>query len=392
MENNISYKTNIITHTYINTTVHKPKGIIISLLNICSLFNKTLSLLNFIEKNDINIMALNETWLSDHITNASLFIPNYKFFRVDRPSRGGGIMFLLHNRFQGYIESSLLTSHIELLHISIDLKCSLPINLITLYRPPSSNLGSFYQSLRTFLNNIDYIGLPLILLGDINVNMLIKNSKSKEFTALINDYSLQLMNNKSTYITMHSSTLLDVIVCNKKANQYINNITTEIVGFSDHNAITFGYKKPKPLKHPPRLIYQYNLTYANEIHFLNNLQEINIDTIFADIDINNITETYMTKFNNCLDKIPHREVKISGNQHRWINLHFIQMCTYRDNLFKLAKTHKNISLLAMAKQLRNKCNAYAKSLKCTYFSNYFTINGNNPKKMLEVGQLLSNRH
>ena len=109
-------------------------GIMFAHLNICSLLPKCLSLYTMLMQNNIDILSLNETWLQSLITNGCLFLDGYHIFRLDRQSHGGGVAILVANQYTACIENTLLEPHIELLHISLELPSTKPINIISIYR------------------------------------------------------------------------------------------------------------------------------------------------------------------------------------------------------------------------------------------------------------------
>ena len=88
-------KHNHHSYTHIPNSKTMARGMRVALLNICSLFHKTLSLFNFLTINKVDVMAINETWLNSSIYNASLMLPGYAIFRLDRPTHGGGVLILV---------------------------------------------------------------------------------------------------------------------------------------------------------------------------------------------------------------------------------------------------------------------------------------------------------
>ena len=118
-------------------------------------------------------MCLNETWLKSHIQNHELCFNQFKLHRLDRQhKRGGGLLVLCPHAFCSEISNSIMSEHLELLHISIQKNLNAaPCQLILLYRPPNANQEMFRDTLFNFLNNIEFDKYPLLLLGDFNINM-----------------------------------------------------------------------------------------------------------------------------------------------------------------------------------------------------------------------------
>jgi len=177
-----------------------------------------------------------------------LLFDGYTISRLDRISRGGGILILTKNKYKITIENTHLSESIELLHISCEVKESHPLQIITVYRPPHSSIGGFIDSLTNYLNNIDYATTPMILMGDINIDMNSNSTAQRDFVRLLNLYNLTVKNKKTTRIGKNSSTLIDLVITNSLASNYITDISTNTCHFSDHNQVTFAYKKNLPKK------------------------------------------------------------------------------------------------------------------------------------------------
>ena len=117
----------------------------------------------------IPIVALTETWLKPHITDAQVEIPNYTSFRSDRCARqGGGVMLYMHNKLPvsnvKTYDDNICQALICLCEISKMIVC-------VLYRPPRCPEGSFVSCLGFITDYIDSVGdeYELSLLGDFNV-------------------------------------------------------------------------------------------------------------------------------------------------------------------------------------------------------------------------------
>ena len=261
-------------------------------------------------------MSINETWLKPCLSNSSLHLPGYNILRLDRPitTKGGGVAFLVANHINCHIENSIMCHSIELLHISINLPASLPISVITIYRPPSQDVYIFFQTLRSLLNNISYMSIPLIILGDININVLKRDSVCKEFRALIADYSLHIVNKQATHVTSHSASQIDLLICNGKALSFVNNISTEFIGFSDHHALVFGYKKPVPKKGTPKIINQMQFTSTSACAFIYELSNVNT-SLLCDMhsDVTSSLDNYMSQFNKLM--VTHFKSKKNKNKY-----------------------------------------------------------------------------
>ena len=88
---------------------------------------------SFIYSNNFDIVAITETWLSDHIYTNEIIHSGYTVIRKDRDGRGGGVLLALKDCFK----FTQLPSPNELEIISAEVGSSFTICLI--YRPPNSS-------------------------------------------------------------------------------------------------------------------------------------------------------------------------------------------------------------------------------------------------------------
>jgi exonuclease III len=215
---------NALTSKRDNINKNKNKTIKICHLNINRLSAKTADINLLLSSYNISILCLTETWLSLNLPTTALFLsPLYNTVRFDRPNVGGGVLVLINKSFIYEVENTLLSPNVELVHVSVKWKYVKTIHVITVYRPPSSNIDEFMKELGTFLNNIDYMSIRILILGDFNINLLDKqNSNTKKFTSFLKSYHMSLCNtNSPTRVTFSSATQIDLNICNATLLPYI---------------------------------------------------------------------------------------------------------------------------------------------------------------------------
>lgn len=96
--NNKNVNNNIAANPY-KTIASYGTGIVIGQLNICSL-SEHFDDLNYILNSDsFDVFGLNETFLSDEISDINISVENYYLYRKDRKSGSrGGVAFYVHNQ------------------------------------------------------------------------------------------------------------------------------------------------------------------------------------------------------------------------------------------------------------------------------------------------------
>ena len=156
------------------------KGIIFGHLNINRIYNKIPDINYLLNKLDIDIFSICETWLTDTIKNSELFIDSkFNIFRLDRSFKcGGGLLVLVNKKIEAEVQNSLILPEIELLHLTLNIKCSKSIDIVNVHRPPGSSFSIFIDLLSNFLRNVNYHDPYFLILGDMNINILNKASRA----------------------------------------------------------------------------------------------------------------------------------------------------------------------------------------------------------------------
>ena len=116
--------------------------------NINSVRNKFYDIFPLFVKYDIDIIGVAETKLDNSFASMQFGVANYKLYRQDRNSKGGGVMLYVKDS----IPHRLLKEHsgvymgIDYLTVEISVK-SIKWNLVYIYRPPSVKVKVFCEFL-----------------------------------------------------------------------------------------------------------------------------------------------------------------------------------------------------------------------------------------------------
>ena len=201
-------------------------------INIRSLRNKIHEIHTILSTHDIHVLSINETWLDDSISDATLQIPGYILYRHDRTSRGGGVCF--------YVETTnfyvlVLPRHTdaEMLMLLIDLPTGTrpaeKIIACSVYRPPGS-VVSYWENICTELDSLDS-RYNIIVLGDLNVDTLTPSTNLRHLSSLCSEF--HIVNAVHVPTRFPSSTALDVALCSHDLPRQSTQVIP-IDGISDH--------------------------------------------------------------------------------------------------------------------------------------------------------------
>lgn len=163
---------------------------------------------------DIHVACLQETFLGD---NSKVFVPNYKIYRRDRPTHGGGVAILVRSN----IRHTLLKPHNTSIEtVSVQL-CTTGGNLIV----TSAYSPHFTPAFATDLETLTEATVESIIIGDFNAkhtawNCSTNNRAGKQLHDFINSSVYTLINTDTpTHIphSGHSPSIIDIAITNSTA-------------------------------------------------------------------------------------------------------------------------------------------------------------------------------
>ena len=134
--------------------------------NACSLFNKLGEVKCIVNSSDIDIIFITETHFCTEYFDAELAIPNYRIFRNERDTHGGGSCIYVHMRYNAQILETF--SLRDSLGVKVFLNSG-DVNIVCLYRSPSSteehDIAVSSELHKLPISDIDQV----ILVGDFNL-------------------------------------------------------------------------------------------------------------------------------------------------------------------------------------------------------------------------------
>ena len=214
------------------------EGLCILNFNIRSFRANIDSFLTYVQQLKIipDIIVLTETWFSE---NQIDFIPGYKQYNCCRKDRIGGgvsIFFRADLKLKSTLMDSNITENAETLTVNLRLNSGLVINIVGIYRPPSSRcysgfLSEIEQKLESLPRNENNV-----FIGDFNVDLLSRTNFSLELSEMMKSYYFWQMITVPTHESNQGNgTLIDHIWCN-----IFNNCESGVfhAGITDHD-ITF---------------------------------------------------------------------------------------------------------------------------------------------------------
>jgi hypothetical protein len=216
----------------------KNKKIVVLHQNICSLTPKTteLEVLLCSELKPVNVICLTEHWQSELKLNC-INITDFKlvsaFGRSSSEHGGSGI----------YVKNGLETKEISCVAGISEKKIfamsliELPANkllIVCIHRSPMEEFDKFLSKLEMVIERLLKKGKILSLCGDWNIDFLSDNGNLNDLKDLLLSYNLIDTLQSPTQITKSTSTLIDVMIINRK--YCMEPVTAVDLGLSDHHA------------------------------------------------------------------------------------------------------------------------------------------------------------
>ena len=157
---------------------------------------------------------------------------------------------------------SVVAAHIESLFIEVK---SGNVNiLLGVYRPPTGNCDSFFESIHSIFNSIDvHKYKEIVLCGDFNFDLLnMEDPQIQLFSTTLHSYSLYPLISKPTRIVANSATLIDNIFITSPVNFIAGSLITTL---SDHYSVFMIHKDLLATSdHPSQISYSFRkINHAN---------------------------------------------------------------------------------------------------------------------------------
>ena len=244
-------------------------GVILAHLNINGLLSKFdwIGLLLRLRLPDI--LCLSETKIDESVTDATLSVSGYEFFRNDRDRQGGGLCMYISSCLPCKRVSAPSFPGLERLLVSVQFMPGVSSVVGALYRPPSGNVTTtFTEALTSCMDYLysQFSASDVTLLGDLNVDFLSLSSSVFDGLEL-----LQLKNlvTSATRVTSTSISLLDVILATTPS-LYGPSASLDSSSISDHNLVCVTRLVPRNIKTPVRFSRRKRSS-SSEDDFVENL-------------------------------------------------------------------------------------------------------------------------
>ena len=303
---------------------------------------------------NFHAILISETWLTPSLPSSLIQLDGFTFLRNDRLNkRGGGT--------GAYIRSDL---NPKIVHFSNNEKLNIPemlfIELIlsfkkcllcVIYQPPKVKniieIESSLQNIRPFYENI-------ILMGDLNINILDKDSRyTEQLITAFQACDMTILPLEPTHHTRYSETLLDIISTNNP-DRILTHGQVPAPGISGHDIIYVAYSLHCP-KITHKTITYRDLKCIDDSVLTEDAMKMPWHTIWSLRTVDEKVETLNDFILQLYDKhAPLQTRRVKRHAAPWMTTTIRNLMTQRDAAYRTYRKNKNDINLNYYKQLRNK--------------------------------------
>lgn len=279
-------------------------------INARSVLNKTDKLEAVILGHNPHVVVITETWLHDEIDDTDVFPSDYRAFRRDRHTRGGGVAVLVRQD----ITAVLLRQTANLETLSLKILCrNTSFLLFAVYRAPDSPpqfLQDLHEHMASFVHNkiflIGDFNLPGIdwIRGTYSADVSVNNEHLRDIILM---HNLQQVVTEPTRISAASASILDLIFISQTFQEFSVSVEQ---GISDHELVAFSCTIDLPKSTSCKTVSVKDYSRANDVSVLDYLDDSL--SAFGGHDAAKLWDEFKNICMHCIDNfIPSRTKKTS---------------------------------------------------------------------------------
>ena len=356
--------------------VGKSKGIRLAHINLRSLPQKLDQLRCLLHDKPIDILSVNETFLTSDITDDDLCIPGYCIYRKDRGSRhGGGVALYINDNFNCIpLNSNDIPNadRVECLWLQITRNKRKPVVVGTMYRPPNSN-QQYSEDILDILEYVTNVHDSVIVMGDLNYNCMLRSDDDaydSNISVIEQLTGLTQLVEEPTRVTLSSSSLIDVILTSHPDQHARTGVIP--LALSDHYmpyTVIDGVRPHTTKAHVIRF-RDYKRFDTNDFirELYQTLPRVHQEMTDGQLTISEAWSLWRSTFDNiCSKHAPLKTVRVKDRHNPWMTNELLQLMYERDCLHRKATANKNSDIWEQYKQSRNRVVYAIKQAQKTYY-------------------------
>jgi predicted outer membrane repeat protein len=316
-----SDKEGVFVTSVSNGRDHSLQKIVVLHQNIRSLSGKVIELEALLQTDlkYIDVLCFTEHWQSEQKLNGANIV-EFKLvsaFCRNSSEHGGSSIYVkecIETKEVTYFQGISEEKNFEM---SITELPGYKILIVCVYRSPDGKFDIFLNKLELIIQKLILKDRIFILSGDWNINFLEESVNLNELKILLLKYNLVNTVQSPTRITKNTSTLLDVIILNKK--NYMEPSTVIELGLSDHCAQVLPVLLKNSISMPQRIMRrQFGEGNIREFQYL--LNKVTWHEVFLETEVDDKFNVFMEIFQYLFDiAFPVKLVRLrNSSRNSWI--------------------------------------------------------------------------
>ena len=378
-----------------------------------SVLSNLRSFQDFVYAENLDIVAVTETWFNCNVSDNEVLPSGYKLVRKDRPSdkRGGGVLLALRDGLEyNRIASDVWSDRLEIIAVELESQNVLTHtrHFVFLCDSPNCDLNDWLNLFTSFLQVADNYE-KILITGDFNfpdltwnsdlIRTLTTSSSSNDFQELVYDFYLQQMNMHPT----RARNILDLILTNSPESiADVSCLSPKSVDLSsDHNLLLFDFNVHTKLSsRDSRTVFDYSQAnweslYKDLTDTFNNLQDNNVSadsnsTSLIDDDIDQEWQNWSDRFLEIVSRHIPTKVLRRRRSPPWFDNETRHMLKKKETARRKAKKSGRLCHLEKYRALRHSSKALIKRKRNAFFQSLPGLMKSNTKKFWSVFKYVSN--
>ena len=356
------------------------------LWNPRSLQNKLSDFVALLDDEDLDIVAITETWMSGQHSNitAELRDKGYSMYHFNREKRkGGGVALVFKSNFKFIKGKTFNSENYECIHVSIACHGAGPVNFIVVYRYCEVKPSVFFTEFYPIIENIFINFKNVIILGDFNLHVNEKlNPAIVQFYDILSSFSLEQVIEGSTHKLGNTLDLVIHDICDTT----ISEIRIDFTSKSDHAYVFFKVTKNVETKRTKTVIIKdfKNVNFQTFKSDLTSKVEdyvCNTDRSFSEAisDFNYIC-------NVCVgDHVATKQVVVNVTPRpKWMDSEFVKFRAQRRKLYKRWKRTRSDTDCVNFENARHDTEIMALDKRCKFYSTSIENCENSHKELFGI--------
>ena len=341
-------------------------------LNAQSLEAHFIDVRDVILKNNIQVLGISETWLSENRHSKFFDIPNFSLLRTDRVGkRGGGVALYVHTSIKHRIicrsdQPDVYRKKPEYLAVELSF-AALKILCLVVYIPP--RCGSWFEVEDAYLNCNVAFDFAL-LLGDLNINLAGSSSSLTAFKNSLATLNLVPLPFLPTFHRGNSHSTIDYI-CVSDVTLVQSHHQNSIPSVSEHDAIFVTLKLPLP-EYVPQRLTRRSFRNFNKEQFVSDLASCDWSPVTEFTCLENKVTFFTSSILKLYDKhAPFVTFTPRKRSAPWFTVEIAQVIKARNRAWNRYKRFGRNSDFVHYKQLRNRVKLAIRNAVCAFYRNKF---------------------